>query len=238
MKIYIARHGQVCPTEYFGSTDFPMFDIPLSDLGKQQAECLAKKLKETGFKGKIFSSPYRRTMMTASAVATVCNLPVFPDKALREIIKTDEGAQEFEGMTLEKLKEEFACVAQDASLIYPWWAKTKDTKEAVIERVSCFWEELLQSGEKEVLLVGHGASVYGSLYYLNEKFDLGFVRDKDEFGDYLAERGLNCTLSYVEIDENGKLVEAEFFNNEHLSDDMITSNPRPKERPEIIKIKR
>lgn len=238
MKIYITRHGQVCPTEYYGSTDFPMFDIPLSDLGKKQAEKLAEVMKNKGFRGKIFSSPYRRTMMTAHAVATACNLKVFPDKALREIIKTDEGAQEFAGMTLTQLNDEFSCVAQEAVLTYPWWEKTKDTKDTVIERVSCFWEELLKSDEQEVLLVGHGASVYGSIYYLNEKFDLGFVRDKDEFGDYLAERGLNCTLSYVEIDENGKLVEAEFFNNEHLSDDMITSNPRPKERPEIIKIKR
>lgn len=238
MKIYITRHGQVCPTEYFGSTDFPMFDIPLSDLGKKQAECLAEKLKEMDFKGKIFSSPYRRTMMTANAVAAACDLPIFPDNALREIIKTDEGAQEFEGMTLEQLQKEFPRVAQGVTLAYPWWEKFKDTKETVIERVTCFWEKLLKSDEQEVLLVGHGASVYGSLYYLNEKFDLGFTRDKDEFGDYLAERGLNCTLSYVEIDENGKLKEAEFFNNEHLSDDMITSNPRPKERPEIIKIKR
>jgi len=141
MKIYITRHGQVCPTEYFGNADFPMFDIPLSELGQKQAECIAKVLKSRDFKGKIYSSPYRRTMMTAEAIGKACNLPVFPEQALREILKTDEGAKEFEGMTMEQLKQEFSTVPENAMLSYPWWKACKDTKETVIERVSLFWRQ-------------------------------------------------------------------------------------------------
>lgn len=234
MKIYITRHGQVCPTEFFGSADFPMFDIPLSELGQKQAVCLANALKEKGFKGKIFSSPYRRTMMTADAAAKVCGVPVLPEQALREILKTDEGAQEFEGMTLEQLKAEFPVVAEDATLSYPWWNNFKDTREAVIKRVSDFWELLLQSGEQEVLLVGHGASVFGSVYYLNKKYGLGFPDDGDVLGDYLGDHGLNCALSYVETDKDGNFVCGEFFNTAHLTEDMLTSNPKHKERPECV----
>ncbi len=234
MKIYFTRHGQVCPTEFFGSADFPMFDIPLSDLGKKQAENMAKALKAQGFKGKIFSSPYRRTMMTANAVAEACDLPIYPNPALREIIKTDEAAMEFEGMTLEQLQKEFPRIAEGVELSYPWWEKTKDTKETVIERVSAFWETILKSETGDVLLVGHGATGYGTVYYLNQKFKLDFTDDKEYLGEYLGDRALNCGISYIELDEKGTLKSAEFFNMEHLSDDMITSNPRPKQRPEII----
>lgn len=234
MKIYITRHGQVCPTEFFGSADFPMFDIPLSKLGQKQAECLAAFLKEKDFKGKIFSSPYRRTMMTADAVAKACGLPISPVQALREIIKTDESAKEFEGMTLKQLKTEFPTVAEDATLLYPWWNEFKDTREAVIKRVSDFWESLLQAGEQEALLVGHGASVFGSIYYLNKKYGLGFTDDGDALGEYLADHGLNCALSCVEVDKDGKFVCGEFFNTAHLTEDMLTSNPKHKERPECV----
>ena len=174
--------------------------------------------------------------MTADAVAKACSLSIYPDGALREIIKTDEGALEFEGMTLEQLKKEFPLVAEEALLPYPWWKKTKDTKETVIERVSDFWEFLLASDVVEVLLVGHGATGYGTVYYLNRKFKLGFPEDKEILADYLAHHALNCGLSYIELNEKGKLVSAEFFNMEHLSDNMITSNPSPKERPEIVRI--
>lgn len=234
MKIYITRHGQVCPTEYFGNADFPMFDIPLSAIGQKQAECIAQVLKSRGFNGRIYSSPYRRTMMTAEAVARECNLPVFPEQALREILKTDEGAKEFKGMTIEQLKQEFSSVPENASLVYPWWKACKDTKETVIERVSLFWETLLQSEQNEVLLVGHGATVFGTIYYLNQKFGFGFPDDKEKLGEHLAGRSLNCALSYVETDKNGKLIRGEFFNTKHLTDEMLTSNPRSLPRPETI----
>lgn len=234
MKIYITRHGQVCPTEYFGNADFPMFDIPLSTLGQKQAEHVAKVLKSRGFNGKIYSSPYRRTMMTAEATAKACNLPVFPEQALREILKTDEGAKEFEGMTIEQLRQEFSSVPGNAMLSYPWWKASKDTKETVIERVSVFWETLLQSDCEEVLLVGHGATVFGTIFYLNQKFGFGFPEDKDELGEYLAGCSLNCALSYIETAKNGNFVRGEFFNTEHLTDEMLTSNPRLLPRPGTI----
>ncbi len=234
MKIYITRHGQVCPKDFFDSVDYPTGDIPLSETGKKQAELLGEELNKLGFKGKIFSSPYRRTMMTASLVSKKCGVYVYPDGRLREIFSTDEAAREFVGMTPDELKEEFSAVSYDAELSYPWWTKHKDTREGIIKRLEKFWNEIISSDVEELLVVGHGASVYGTMCYFNKKFHLGLTDDIDEMADYLAEQNLNCNLSYLEIDKNGALVSAKLFSTSHLSDELLTANTNKKSRPEII----
>ena len=234
MKIYITRHGQVCPKEFFGSTDFPHGDIPLSDVGKKQAICLGNQLKKAGFKGKIISSPYRRTMMTATAVSDICSVGIYPDGALREMFFSDESANEFSGMTLDELKAEFPNVADNAVLSYPWWTRHSDTNEEIIKRLEKFWDEITVTDEEEVLVVCHGASFYGTICYFNKKTGLGLTDDVEEMADYLAERNLNCGISYIEIDNDGKLVSAKLFSTEHLSNELLTSNSNKKTRPEVV----
>ncbi len=81
MKIYVARHGQ---TQYnsvnlvCGSTD-----IPLTDLGLQQAEKLADNCRGKGIE-LIIASPMIRAQQTARAVAKRYNLPVITDDRIRE----------------------------------------------------------------------------------------------------------------------------------------------------------
>lgn len=235
MKLYITRHGQVCPKEFFGSVDYPTGDIPLSKLGQKQAVCLGNELKKIGFKGKIISSPYRRTMMTANLAATQCGASVYTDGELREMFFSDEAARDFVGMTLDDIKKTFPKVAHDAELAYPWWTKTLDTKKMVVERLEKFWDKVIKTDIDEVLAVGHGASVYGTIYYFNKKFKLGLTDDLEELADYLAEKGLNCGISCVETDKDGKLLSANLFYTEHLPDELLTSNANHKSRPEIIK---
>lgn len=235
MKIYITRHGQVCPKEFFGSVDYPTGDIPLSNIGKKQAMCLGKELKKLGFKEKIISSPYRRTMMTASAVSEQCGVAVYPDGELREMFFSDEAANEFVGMTLDELKKEFSSVSDSAELPYPWWTKYVDTREGIIQRLEKFWDKILSSGEEEVLVICHGASVFGTMCYFNKKLNLGLTDNIDEMADYLAERSLNCSLSCVEFDGDWKPLSAKLFSTEHLSDELLTSNANPKQRPPIIR---
>ena len=237
MKIYITRHGQVCPKDFFGSTDYPADDIPLSELGISQADRLGKKLRELGFKGKVCSSPYRRTMMTAKEVSEHCNVKVYPDGALREMFFSAERAEEFSGMTLLELKEAFGCVSTDALLEYPWWTTDVDTKDVVAKRLKGFWEALLENEEEDVLLVCHGASVFGTMCFLNEKYNLGMPCDYDQMADYLAQRNLNCSLSCIEIDRDKNLVSAKMFSTDYLMDNMLTSNANFRERPDTVYIK-
>ncbi len=234
MKIYITRHGQVCPKQFEGSVDYPTGDIPLSEIGQKQAKFLGEELIKRNFSGPILSSPYRRTMMTACIAAEVCGAPVYPNGALREMFFSDEAGKAFIGMNLEQLQQLFPSVAQDSSLPFPWWTTNKDEWPDLIERLRVFWDAVLDADYEELLVVGHGASCVWSIFYFNRTYKLGLPDSPEGIADYMANINLNCNLSYIELDRNKKLVSARLFATNHLTDEFLTSNTNSKTRPSEI----
>lgn len=93
-EIVLARHGA---TEYNESGQFlSRTDVPLSRLGRVQAERLKTALQAFGFE-RCFDSPMRRALETAEIAAP--GIPCEVDAALREV---DFGA--WEGKTLDWLE--------------------------------------------------------------------------------------------------------------------------------------
>jgi broad specificity phosphatase PhoE len=93
--VYIARHGQ---TDWNNEKRFQgNFDIPLNDMGRKQAEALAKSLSGKGITA-IYSSPKSRAVETAEITGKVtgCKVEVIQD--LREIT---HGV--FDGLTLDEV---------------------------------------------------------------------------------------------------------------------------------------
>lgn len=216
MKVYLTRHGQVLPDKFTGTVDCPDGDIALSDLGEKQAEFLGKELALRNFKGIIISSPYLRTMTTAEAVASACDVKIYPEAVFREGVFSTKEIMSLKGMTLEELKERFPHVAEDAELEYPWWTiEIEDNPEAFSKRVDPLLDHLLASDHKEILLVGHGASVGATVRYFMRKF--GFEKPS-------GLKNVNCNLTEFELDDNGELVRAVLFGNAHLPDEYLTSN--------------
>jgi broad specificity phosphatase PhoE len=83
-EIFLIRHGDALPA---GDEIVPggtYDEQPLSSLGRQQAEALAARLKETPFDA-IYSSPYRRARETAEALARAQGLEVGIEPEVREI---------------------------------------------------------------------------------------------------------------------------------------------------------
>ena len=81
MKIYVARHGQTqlnAENRVCGSTD-----IPLTELGLQQAQVLADNAADCDI-DVIIASTMIRARQTAQAVADRYSLPVITDSRLRE----------------------------------------------------------------------------------------------------------------------------------------------------------
>ena len=81
MKLYVARHGQTqwnLENKILGRTD-----LPLTEVGKAQAEILADRVSDLEL-DLIISSPMRRAMETAGAVANRYHLPVLTDERLIE----------------------------------------------------------------------------------------------------------------------------------------------------------
>ena len=93
----LLRHGQTpmsVQKRYAGR-----LDVPLTDVGVQQAAASAKRLASAGL-GVIVASPLLRTVQTAREVAAVTGAAVVTDDGFRE---TDFGA--WEGLTFVEVRE-------------------------------------------------------------------------------------------------------------------------------------
>jgi probable phosphoglycerate mutase len=81
-RVYLIRHGETnlsAENRFSGGTD-----IDLSDKGRWQAACLAKRLADHKISA-IYCSPMRRTIETASIISQPFHLTLNPREGLREI---------------------------------------------------------------------------------------------------------------------------------------------------------
>lgn len=208
MRVFETRHGQVLSKEYYkNDPSLPLKNVGLSDLGKEQARLLAKRLKELNFKGVIFSSPYNRTMMTASIVAEELNVEIIPLPCLREIVSRVE--DDMCDATAEELVRKYPRAKITEEFFYPWWGDAVEGLSDVIERVKKGLEFLLSKLPKgaDVLLVGHAATSV-ALRHL-------FGVTERNFGFHW-----NCHLSLLYSSSEGK------YTNDcaHLPEKMRTGN--------------
>jgi len=93
----LLRHGQTpmsVQKRYAGRSD-----VPLTDVGVQQAAAAAKRLASAGL-DVIVTSPLLRTVRTAQEVAAATGAPVVTDEGFRE---TDFG--DWEGLTFAEVRE-------------------------------------------------------------------------------------------------------------------------------------
>ncbi len=219
MTLHLTRHGQVDQ-----KTDHPVGDPHLSPLGREQARLLGERLRALGFSGRIFSSPYMRTIETANIVAEVAAVPVIPAPEMREYVMRDDQMDSFKGLTLSELADRYSHVDRSASFVYPWWTSEIETAEVIEERVSPLVDRV-SGGSEDALLVGHGASVGGVHGYILKE------NAPDRLGS--GRPGWNCVLSSFDFTDSFEVIR--LLDTEHLPDDMVTSNA--KTRAEILKEK-
>lgn len=191
MKIYLTRHGQIEKAQYVdGNPLFPLGEPELSALGKKQAAYLGKRLKSMGFKGKIFSSPYVRTMQTAQIISEITEIPVHTFAPIREIMKTQEQVDTTTGKTLDELKEMFDCIDESSELDYPWWSFVPENHDMVYDRVKKGFDALFPTLNCDCLIIGHGASFYEANRVLG--VPISSVRCP-----------YNCSLSMLDTEKSG-----------------------------------
>ena len=227
MKVYVTRHGQVATdAEYYGDVNYPRGDMPLSPLGREQAKLLGERLKKEGFNGRIFASPFIRTMETAELISEITGSEIYPTPAFHEIIRSDEGARSLQGSDLDRLKALFPNVSKNASLVFPWWASKAENNEDVRYRVAHGMNEIMNSFDEDFLVVGHGASVSAVLTFL---LGVPFVSPVYNcsyscFDTYTKKSVINSAthLPYKKITYNSTFFENKPFNveiPEKLSDE-------------------
>jgi len=128
-------------------------DTPLSDLGRAQVAALAERLRDEPLT-ELRSSPLRRTLDTAAAVASYHEAPLVADEHLREIC-----LGRWEGLSHEEIKrlapERYAGWLTDPGKTMP---PEGEAMEAVMRRVGDLWREMAaRPRDATVALVGHGA---------------------------------------------------------------------------------
>lgn len=151
-RLLVIRHGE---TVWNAERRFTTrSDVPLSDVGVQQAEAAAANLAATAI-DRIYSSPLQRALRTAEMIAasqsTACRVEV--DDRLTEI---DAGP--FEGKTSEELRAgplaaEFAAWHTDDDPAFPDGTETFDH---ALERVCSFFADH-QHQPGSTLVATHGS---------------------------------------------------------------------------------
>jgi probable phosphoglycerate mutase len=143
MALFVARHGQT--TWNVENRVCGLSDVPLTDLGIEQAQALAKQAKEHHITS-ILASPLSRARHTAQFVAEACDLPVTVEPRL---IEQNYGI--YEGKS--GLDPDFLANKRLFATRYPGGESHMD----VAARIYPLLDELKERCSREnVLLVCHG----------------------------------------------------------------------------------
>lgn len=145
----LLRHGQ---TEMSAERRFAgRGDVPLTSAGMQQAAAAAGRLAERGDIDAVVTSPLRRALCTAEAVADAAGVPLAVEP---DLVETDFG--DWEGLTfgevLARWPDEMAAWQVDASAAPPGG----ESFAAVAERVDGALDRLLiERNGQTVVVVSH-----------------------------------------------------------------------------------
>lgn len=217
MILHITRHGHVFPAEPGESenTDYRRGDPSLSRLGREQALLLGKRLRKLGFDGRIYSSPYRRSIETAQIIAEVVDTEVAPEARFREYVNLEDDMTGFRGATGHELRAEFSRVRVGTQFPDLWWTSTAETGEDVEARVASLVDELADASS-DALLVGHGATLGGATRHVLRNFAPARLNTQPP--------GWNCALTSFQMSPVFQVIQ--LADTAHLPPEAVTSNTR------------
>jgi len=163
-------------------------DPELSERGHKQAQRLAKALKKYN-PSALYSSPLKRTYMTAQYISKELNLPINVDE---DIIEIDHG--EWSGMLVEEVKEKYPDMFND------WIYKPHSVKfpggeslEDVYNRVKNFQKKMLERHDGEtVIAVSHTVPIRAS-------FVAGLDIPLSKFWSFGCDNASYSILDYDEV---------------------------------------
>jgi broad specificity phosphatase PhoE len=176
MSLWIARHGNRMDLVDPGwklAAERP-HDPPLSEDGFEQAEELAERLAREDI-GHLYASPFIRALQTATPVAEALDLPIRVEPGAAEWLKEDWFPRGVDTLPVEQLAEEFPRVDTDyepqAAARFP------ETWEDCLRRCTLTGRRLAAQHDRDVLVVGHGATIIGMVQGLLQDTSLALKWD-------------------------------------------------------------
>lgn len=187
--VIFVRHGQSTANldrVFAGHTN-----APLTDLGKTQAENTAKFLKNYPICA-IYSSDLARSMQTAEPTGKLHNLPVIPDRELREIYAGEWEGRSYDEL-MEKYTDSYTTWRTDCGRAHP------EGGESTLElgtRVSREVERLIEAHRGECFAIFTHAT---PIRLMRAKWE-GYPPEELRNVEFCA----NASVSIVEYDDNGQ----------------------------------
>ena len=154
MLLHVVRHAESLANISRSS----QVDCDLSDLGRGQVRAVAAELARMGV-DRVLSSPYRRTLCTASGIAEAARVPLEVFPLLHEHHPSAFGA-DWPLMTRSELVVNFPEVVLPDDLADRDWHRPPETDHQVLERMARAIESIearLGSGSERLVLVTHGS---------------------------------------------------------------------------------
>jgi broad specificity phosphatase PhoE len=157
LRIFLIRHGQSeANKEHIIQGHM---ESPLSDLGRDQAKTVGKKLldSKTTFDA-IYSSDLIRAKETAKIITKKLGIKKITfDKRLREFNLGD-----YEGKNSQKLTEDERAFLNSCWKDYSIRIPNGETVNEFISRVKSIFDEIVASAKEDstILIVGHGGTLY------------------------------------------------------------------------------
>ncbi len=151
MRLVLVRHGQSVwnlERRLQGQT----MDVPLTDLGREQARTAARIVADLVPSGTpVWSSDQLRAVQTSEPIGNAVDVLVRPTPLLRE-----QALGELEGRRVDELTEQPVPEGVDISEVC--WGGGESVQQ-VHARCLVLLDELARLGSDDVVLVGHGDSL-------------------------------------------------------------------------------
>lgn len=177
MKLYIARHGQTNYNDLGLCNSDPKVDVHLTEVGIEQAENLAEKLKDVEI-DQVFVSELKRTKQTAQIVNEYHKAPVTVEPRLNDI------RFGYEGKHYREYQSALDSADDKWTVRFNGGESIKDLRE----RAQDFIDDLKTKDYKTVLIVTSGGVMQAIYGILNNQ-------SIEEAWDYRPDKG-----SCVELD--------------------------------------
>ncbi len=199
LRLYLVRHGETAwnvQRRYQGQSD-----LPLSDVGVEQAEALACRLADEKFDA-IYASDLKRAWETANAIAEKSGLAVISEPRLREM---NFGI--IEGLTFDEAQTRYPKVMAAWLKNYNQPPPDGEPLNIVSARVLSLLDDLQKKhADQTICLVAHGGP-------LSEIIRLVLELPAERRWSFAMD---NASLSELILGENGHPVLKRLNDTNHL----------------------
>jgi broad specificity phosphatase PhoE len=157
--IYLVRHGQ-SQGNIEGWVQ-GLLDSPLSERGREESLCLAKRLKRETKIDLIFTSPLKRAFDTSQIIAHRLACPLITDQDLREY-----NMGPIAGLTPQEIKQHYPARYQAFERNeYPTYLPGEEGREAFEKRVRQSFTRILRqmNNEQVAVVVSHSGTLNACL---------------------------------------------------------------------------